>query len=295
MNSLKEQSKIEKVWNLGKWSVNMKIDSNAPIGVFDSGVGGLTVFREIMRNLPKERIIYFGDTARLPYGSKSQETIIHYSRQIVHFLQEQGVKAIVIACNTASALALDVLEKEIDIPIIGVVKPGARVAARETTGKKVGVIATEATIRSHMYRELIQKIDGEIQVIGQPCPLFVPLVEEGWRKDVVTEIVARRYLEPLQKEKIDTLILGCTHYPLLRKLIGEIMGDRVRLVNPAYETSLALKQLLKEKNLLNTQEEQIPHPYSFYVSDAADKFREFANTILPYEVEMTRQMNLEER
>lgn len=295
LNSLKEQSKIEKVWNLGKWSVNMKIDSNAPIGVFDSGVGGLTVFREIMRNLPKERIIYFGDTARLPYGSKSQETIIHYSRQIVHFLQEQGVKAIVIACNTASALALDVLEKEIDIPIIGVVKPGARVAARETTGKKVGVIATEATIRSHMYRELIQKIDGEIQVIGQPCPLFVPLVEEGWRKDVVTEIVARRYLEPLQKEKIDTLILGCTHYPLLRKLIGEIMGDRVRLVNPAYETSLALKQLLKEKNLLNTQEEQIPHPYSFYVSDAADKFREFANTILPYEVEMTRQMNLEER
>ncbi len=273
----------------------MKIDSNAPIGVFDSGVGGLTVFREIMRNLPKERIIYFGDTARLPYGSKSQETIIHYSRQIVHFLQEQGVKAIVIACNTASALALDVLEKEIDIPIIGVVKPGARVAARETTGKKIGVIATEATIRSHMYRELIQKIDAEIQVVGQPCPLFVPLVEEGWRKDIVTEMVARRYLEPLQKEGIDTLILGCTHYPLLRKLIGEIMGESVRLVNPAYETSLALKQLLKEKNLLNTQEEQREHPYSFYVSDAAEKFREFANTILPYEVEMTRQMNLEER
>ena len=174
----------------------MKIDRNAPIGVFDSGVGGLTVAREIMRNLPMEKIVYFGDTARVPYGSKSKETVLRYSRQIVRFLQKQGVKAIVIACNTASALALDTLEKEIDIPIIGVVKPGAKVAARETTKKRVGVIATEATINSHLYKELIQQIDPEITVIGKPCPLFVPLVEEGWRKDPVTEIVARRYLNP---------------------------------------------------------------------------------------------------
>ena len=192
----------------------MKTDRNAPIGVFDSGVGGLTVAREIMRNLPMEKIVYFGDTARVPYGSKSKETVIRYSRQIVRFLQKQGVKAIVIACNTASALALDTLEKEIDIPIIGVVKPGARVAARETTKKRVGVIATEATINSHLYRELIQQIDPEITVVGKPCPLFVPLVEEGWRKDPVTEIVARRYLKEMQDEKVDTLILGCTHYPL---------------------------------------------------------------------------------
>ena len=177
----------------------MKMDSNAPIGVFDSGSGGLTVAREIMRNLPMEKIVYFGDTARLPYGSKSQETVLRYSRQIVRFLQNQGVKAIVVACNTASALALDTLEKEIDIPIIGVVKPGARVAARETTSKRVGVIATEATIRSHLYRKLIQKIDPDISVVGKACPLFVPLVEEGWRKDPITEMVARRYLQELQE------------------------------------------------------------------------------------------------
>ena len=244
----------------------MKIDRNAPIGVFDSGVGGLTVAREIMRNLPMEKIVYFGDTARVPYGSKSKETVLRYSRQIVRFLQKQSVKAIVIACNTASALALDTLEKEIDIP----------------------------TINSHLYKELIQQIDPEITVIGKPCPLFVPLVEEGWRKDPVTEIVARRYLKEMQDEKVDTLILGCTHYPLLRGVIGSIMGDQVQLVNPAYETSLALKQLLTEKDLLNQGSVEEEFPYRFYVSDAAEKFKNFANSILPYDVEMTKQVNLEE-
>ena len=272
----------------------MHIDSNAPIGVFDSGIGGLTVAREIMRNLPMEKIVYFGDTARVPYGSKSKETVIRYSRQIVRFLQSQHVKAIVVACNTASALALSTLEKEIDIPIIGVVKPGARVAARTTVSKRVGVIATEATIHSGLYTELIQKIDPEISVVGQPCPLFVPLVEEGWRKDPITEMVARRYLKELQKEDIDTLILGCTHYPLLRGLIGEIMGEHVRLVNPAYETSMALKQLLTEQNLLNQGSVEEEFPYRFYVSDAAEKFKSFANSILPYDVERTKQINLEE-
>lgn len=272
----------------------MKIDHHSPIGIFDSGVGGLTVAREVMRNLPMEKIVYFGDTARVPYGSKSKDTVIRYSRQIVKFLQNQGVKAIVIACNTASALALDTLEKEIDIPIIGVVKPGARVAARETTGKKVGVIATEATIKSHLYRQLIQEIDPEISVVGKPCPLFVPLVEEGWRKDPITEMIARRYLQELQEQEIDTLILGCTHYPLLRSLIARIMGEKVRLVNPAYETSLALKQLLLEKNLLNQGDTEEEFPYRFYVSDAAEKFTSFANSLLPYDVERTKQINLEE-
>lgn len=272
----------------------MNIDSNSPIGVFDSGVGGLTVAREIMRNLPMEKIVYFGDTARVPYGSKSKETVIRYSRQIVRFLQKQGVKAIVIACNTASALALDTLEKEFDLPIIGVVHPGAKVAVRETTGKRVGVIATEATIQSHLYRKLIQDIDPEISVVGKPCPLFVPLVEEGWRKDPITEMIARRYLKELQDQNIDTLILGCTHYPLLRGMIGNIMGDRVRLVNPAYETSLALKQLLADRNLLNTGEKPEEFPHRFYVSDAAEKFRNFANSLLPYDVEMTTKINLEE-
>lgn len=272
----------------------MIIDSNAPIGVFDSGIGGLTVAREIMRNLPSEKIVYFGDTARLPYGSKSKDTIIRYSRQIVRFLQSRKVKAIVVACNTASALALDTLEKEIDIPIIGVVKPGARVAAQATVSKRVGVIATEATIRSGLYTELIQEIDPEISVIGKPCPLFVPLVEEGWRKDPITEMIARRYLEVLQEQDIDTLILGCTHYPLLRKLIGDIMGDKVRLVNPAYETSMVLKKLLADQNMENQGGTKEEFPYRFYVSDAAEKFKEFANSILPYDVKRTKQINLEE-
>ena len=272
----------------------MIIDSNAPIGVFDSGIGGLTVAREIMRNLPSEKIVYFGDTARLPYGSKSKDTIIRYSRQIVRFLQSRNVKAIVVACNTASALALDTLEKEIDIPIIGVVKPGARVAAQATESKRVGVIATEATIRSGLYTKLIQEIDPEISVIGKPCPLFVPLVEEGWRKDPITEMIARRYLEVLQEQDIDTLILGCTHYPLLRKLIGDIMGDKVRLVNPAYETSMVLKKLLADQHMENQGGIKEEFPYRFYVSDAAEKFKEFANSILPYDVERTKQINLEE-
>ena len=276
-----------------KPELNQKPDKNAPIGVFDSGVGGLTVAREIMRQMPEERIVYFGDTARVPYGSKSKETVIRYSRQIVRFLQKQGVKAIVIACNTASALALDTLEKEIDIPIIGVVKPGARVAARETTKKRVGVIATEATINSHMYRELIQQIDPEITVVGKPCPLFVPLVEEGWRKDPVTEIVARRYLKEMQDEKVDTLILGCTHYPLLRSTIGQIMGEGVTLVNPAYETALELGRLLKEQDMQSTGQGQSDFPYRFYVSDLAEKFKGFANSILPFDVEKTQKIDIE--
>ena len=265
----------------------------APIGVFDSGVGGLTVAREIMRQIPKERIIYFGDTARVPYGSKSKETVLRYSRQIVRFLQKQGVKAIVIACNTASALALDALEKEIDIPIIGVVKPGARVAARETTKKRVGVIATEATINSHLYKELIQQIDPEITVIGKACPLFVPLVEEGWYHDPVTEEVARRYLKELQDQEIDTLILGCTHYPLLRSTIRKIMGEDVRLVNPAYETALELKKLLADLDLASDEAAQEEFPYRFYVSDLAEKFKDFANSILSYNVEKTQKIDIE--
>lgn len=184
----------------------------APVGVFDSGVGGLTVAREIMRNLPDEKIVYFGDTARLPYGNKSKDTVIRYSRQIIRFLKTQQVKAIVIACNTASALALEEVEKEFDIPILGVLKPGARVAASVTRNKKVGVIGTESTINSHMYDRFIQAQDPEISVYGKACPLFVSLVEEGWLKDPVTEEVARRYLDELMRQGIDSLILGCTHY-----------------------------------------------------------------------------------
>lgn len=271
----------------------MKIDRDAPIGVFDSGVGGLTVAREIMRNLPSEKIVYFGDTARVPYGSKSKETIIRYSRQIIRFLQEQQVKAIVIACNTASAFALDAVRHDLEIPVLGVIGAGAVVAAQETKNKRVGVIGTIGTVGSGIHEEYLRKLDPEITVIGKACPLFVPLVEEGWMHDPVTFEVARRYLRELQEREIDTLILGCTHYPLLRSTIGQIMGEGVRLVNPAYETALELKRLLTEENLLSTGKEQEEFPYRFYVSDLADKFKSFANSILPYDVEMTQKIDIE--
>ena len=264
----------------------MKIDREAPVGVFDSGVGGLTVAREIMRNLPSEKIVYFGDTARVPYGSKSRETIIRYSRQIIRFLQEQQVKAIVVACNTASAFALDAVRDEFDIPIIGVIEPGARVAAEQTRNKRVGVIGTVGTVGSKIHAEYLKEFDPEITV-------FAPLVEEGWLHDPVTEEVAARYLKELQDKDVDTLILGCTHYPLLRSTIRKIMGDGVCLVNPAYETALELGRLLEEKGLSSTGTKQEDFPYRFYVSDLADEFRGFANSILPYDVEMTKKIDIE--
>ena len=197
----------------------------AAVGVFDSGVGGLTVAREIMRQIPNEKIVYFGDTARVPYGSKSQDTVTRYSRQIVRFLRTQDVKAIVVACNTASAYALDSLEKEIDIPIIGVVKPGARVAAEVTRNGKIGVIGTEGTIGSQIYTDFIHNINPDAKVTGKACPLFVPLVEEGLLQDPVTDEIASRYLTELIDIGIDTLILGCTHYPLIRSR-GKDYGGR---------------------------------------------------------------------
>ena len=269
--------------------------SSAPIGVFDSGVGGLTVAREIMRNLPNEHIVYFGDTARVPYGSKSKDTIIRYCRQIIRFLQTQNVKAIVIACNTASALALDTVEKEFDIPIIGVIKSGARTAAATTVNKKVGVIGTESTINSQMYNQFLGELDPEITVFGKACPLFCPLVEEGWLKDPVTEEVARRYLRELLEEGIDSLIMGCTHYPLLRSLLRGIVGDQVNLVNPAYETAKELESLLQERGIANQgTKAPVKEPYRFYVSDLADKFQHFANSNLPYDIETTIKINIEE-
>ncbi|RHQ89065.1 glutamate racemase [Ruminococcus sp. AF21-42] len=271
----------------------MKIDRDAPVGVFDSGVGGLTVAREIMRNLPSEKIVYFGDTARVPYGSKSKETVIRYSRQIIRFLQEQQVKAIVVACNTASAFALDTVRNEFDIPIIGVIESGAKVAAARTRNKRVGIIGTVGTVGSGIHAQYLKKLDPEITVFGKACPLFVPLVEEGWLHDPVTVEVASRYLKELQDKDVDTLILGCTHYPLIRSTIRQVMGEEVCLVNPAYETALELGKLLEEQGLSSTGTEQKEFPYRFYVSDLADEFKEFANSILPYDVEMTKKIDIE--
>ena len=267
------------------------METQAPIGVFDSGVGGLTVAREIIRNLPRENIVYFGDTARVPYGSKSKSTVLRYSRQIVRFLKTKNVKAIVVACNTASALALEELENELDLPILGVVKPGADTAVRTTVNKRIGVIATESTIQSRLYPALIAQADPEIRVFGKACPLFVPLVEEGWTKDEITLEVAKRYLRELQDKDIDTLILGCTHYPLLRTLLREYLGDNIQLVNPAYETALSLSRLLDELHLANESRE--PGRYEFYASDSIERFRTFAESILPCRVEYAEQIAIE--
>lgn len=268
---------------------------SSPIGVFDSGVGGLTVAREIMRQIPNEKIIYFGDTARLPYGSKSQETVTRFSKQIVRFLQTFGVKTIVVACNTASAYSLDELEKEIEIPLIGVVKPGAKAAAEVTRNGRIGVIATEATIGSRIYSKYIKELNRDVTIYGKACPLFVPLVEEGLWKDPVTDEIARRYLTELIDIDIDTLILGCTHYPLIRSTLGRIMGEKVTLVNPAYETAKELRELLEEKGLLNDEHPRLgENQYRFYVSDGADKFKQFANSIIKYGILSAKTINIEE-
>ncbi len=269
------------------------IDRNAPIGVFDSGIGGLTVAREIMRQMPDEHIVYFGDTARVPYGSKSKSTVIRFSRQIAHFLRTKQVKAIVIACNTASAHALEVLEAEQDIPVLGVIKAGAQVAADTTKNGRIGVIATRGTVDSGMYEQVLRQIDPEFRIFSKACPLFVPLVEEGLTHDFITEEIAKRYVKDLQYKDIDTLILGCTHYPLLRSLLGKVMGEEVTLVNPAYETAIELKQLLQEKGLDRQADRSDPARYQFYVSDLAEQFQEFANSILPYDVAGTELIDIE--
>lgn len=266
----------------------------APVGVFDSGVGGLTVAREISRQLPDENIVYFGDTARVPYGSKSQSTIIRFSEQIIRFLMKKDVKAIVIACNTASALALDAVKDEFDVPVMGVVIPGARAAVAATKKRKVGVVGTDATVQSGMYTKVIHSMAPDIEVIEKACPLFVPLVEEGFKEHHVTQEIIEYYLESMRRTEIDAMILGCTHYPLLRSRIREYMGENIQIVNPAYETAMDLKALLREMDIENDGTTEQHSRYEFYVSDMAEKFRKFANTVMPFDVPTTNVVNIEE-
>lgn len=266
--------------------------NNAPIGVFDSGVGGLTVVREIMNQMPNERIVYFGDTARVPYGSKSKDTIIGFSRQIVKFLRTKEVKAIVIACNTATAFALEEMKKENDIPVLGVVKSGAKAAEKSTKNGKIGIIGTEGTIRSGIYTSYLNNLRKDIQVFPKACPLFVPLVEEGLLYDPVTIEIADRYFSELKGYGIDTMVLGCTHYPLIRHTLQKVIGDEVTLVNPAYETARYLKKVLTEQNLISNG--TLSGDHLFYVSDGAEKFKAFANTILPCKVQETNDINIEQ-
>lgn len=256
----------------------MKERKEAAVGVFDSGIGGLTVAKEIIKNLPEENIVYFGDTARVPYGSKSRGTVIAYSRQIVNFLKTKDIKAIVIACNTASSLALDEIEAEISIPIIGVIKPGVKAAVQTSTNRRIGVIGTSSTIESGLYQRLLVEQDPQIRVFDKACPLLCPLAEEGWMDDPITDSVIERYLSSLLDRDIDTLILGCTHYPLLINAFRRITGNGIRLVNPAYETAVALKELLAQNDLLNESGKQ--PSYSFYSSDAPEKMLPVVKSIL---------------
>lgn len=262
------------------------MNNSSPVGVFDSGVGGLTVAREIFRNLPNEKIIYFGDTARVPYGNKSAETVIRYSRQICRFLISKDVKAIVAACNTASALALDTIKEEFDVPMIGVVEPGAAAAVKATRSGSIGVIGTSSTVSSGLYDKCIRALNPYASIFAQACPLFVDLVEEGMIDDPVTVTMIHRYLDNmLKKDNIDTLILGCTHYPLLRKVIGREIGSDITLVNPAYETAQALIKLLDENGLSSDKGPAAFCEHEFYVSDATEKFQEFAKNNLGFDIE----------
>ncbi len=224
-------------------------DNSAPVGVFDSGIGGLTVAQEVIRQLPHESVIYFGDTARVPYGPKSPDTVRRYSREIAAFLGEQGVKSIVIACNTATAHALGVLREELEMPVIGVVEPGARAAVAATRGGHIGVIGTVGTIKSGAYERAIRAIEPDVMITARACPLFVPLVEEGWTDHYATRLIAREYLEPMLDAEIDTLVLGCTHYPLLKPLLRDVLGPDVRLIDSAEETAAETARTLNEAQL----------------------------------------------
>ena len=263
---------------------------NRKIGVFDSGLGGLTVVREMQKLLPEESVVYFGDIARLPYGSKSKETITEFSHQIMRFLLKHDVKAVIIACGTASANALEDLQKTYDLPITGVVEPGAREAARTTKNGRIGITGTEATIRSGAYDRLLAGLDPQIKVYSRACPLFVPLVEEGWFKDDITRSVVKRYLAELKEQQVDTLVLGCTHYPLLKRLIGEEIGEEVILVNPSSSVVKEMKEYLLRHDMQSDAEQG---EYEFYVSDSTEKFRQFGQQVLEIENLTVKRINIE--
>lgn len=260
--------------------INAKhMNSAKPIGIFDSGVGGLTVVREILRQLPNENVVYLGDTARVPYGIKSAETIKRFSLENARFLTSFGVKLIIVACNTAAAIALDALKKEVKIPIIGVIESGANAALQATKNGKIGIIGTETTIESRAYERFIEKKSPATRSFSQPCPLLVSLVEEGWLNHKVTRIVVREYLEPLSRESIDTLILGCTHYPLLTSLFRSEIGEAVSLIDSAKEVTHKVAVTLKERKLMR-EDIKTPH-VEFYVTDAPKRFTRIKNLFLP--------------
>jgi glutamate racemase len=244
--------------------------NRAPIGVFDSGIGGLTVARAMYQRFPRESTIYFGDTARVPYGPKSPETVRRYSLEILHWLLAQGVKAVVVACNTSTAHALRTLQEASPVPVLGVIKPGARAAIAAAGEGPVGVIGTAGTIASDAYNRAIQALAPGLPVIQRACPLFVPFVEEGWFEHPATELVAAEYLRELRAACVRALVLGCTHYPLLKPLLQRVMGPEVRLIDSGEATAAALEPVLADKNLEAPPDAQPTH--RFVVSDDEARF-----------------------
>ncbi len=267
--------------------------NNAPIGVFDSGLGGLTAVRELLNVLPNENIVYFGDTGRVPYGTRSQSTIKRYAWQDAKFLLKHKVKMVIAACGTVSSVAVN-LKHDLPVPYTGVVSPTCFAAAKATRNKKIGVIGTTATINSHSYRDLIHSFDPEVEVTEQDCPLFVPLVENGFisKDDPITRLVIERYLDKVVKSGVDTIILGCTHYPIIAEAIRSVIGDGITLIDSGKETAIYAAKILKENNLLNDSAEK--GTCEFFVSDTPDGFESVAGVFLGDNMSHTvEQINIE--
>ena len=263
------------------------MNKKSPIGIFDSGLGGLTVVKEITKLLPKESIIYFGDTARVPYGTKSKRTIEKFSCQNVHFLTRFKVKLIIVACNTSSSLALPLLKRTFKIPIIGVIESGVKEAILMSRNKRIGVIGTRATISSGVYKKTLRSFDKKIKAFSISCPLFVPLVEEGWLHKDITEKIASYYLRFLKEKKIDSLILGCTHYPLLKLVIKKVMGEKIKLVDSALAVAKEAKHLLEEKHL----ESDTKPKHQFFVSDEPLNFSKEGSKFLGKKLKAVKKIN----
>ena len=255
-----------------------EIIKDKPIGVFDSGIGGLTVVKRFLSSLPNENIIYFGDTARVPYGSKSNSTVIEYSLQDARFLINKNVKAIVVACNTASSVAIDEIKKIFEVPVIGMIGPGSKAAIKKTKNKKIGVIGTRATISNSAYSKRLKSYDDSLEIFEKACPLFVPLAEEGWIHHEATYKIAEEYLSELREKEIDTLVLGCTHYPLLSDVIQAVIGKGVKLIDSGVASAEVVKEELKKDNLLS--DSKVKGKSEFFVSDIPAKFKEIAELFL---------------
>lgn len=263
--------------------------SQAGIGIFDSGVGGLTVLKEAMSLLPDESFIYLGDTARVPYGTKSPTTVLSYAEQAADFLVSRGVKLLVVACNTASAAALPHLAHCFQLPVVGVIAPGARCAVAASSGGRIGVIGTEGTIRSEAYNQAILRENPGAEVVSAACPLFVPLAEEGWADHQVARIAAEEYLAPLRRSQVDTLVLGCTHYPLLKPLLSRILGPEIRLIDSAAATAMAVRDLLVEQGLCCRDGRG---GVRFFVTDVPERFCRVGGSFLGQPLGAVEQVDL---